>query len=213
MEVWKPIPGYKSLYEVSTHGRVRSKDRKIRQLGKGKNPKPYTRVFPGRILKPNICGTKRNPDILRQCVTLYKNGVPRNLQVSYLVLRTFVGKRPSGYQCCHKNGNSADDRLSNLRYDTPVGNMRDTYRHGTIHCGERSGPSKLTYPQVKEIRRRFREEDITYVALGRGYGVKGPTISNIVRYQTWRIFDDGTPIPPEQWHKFSKPARRVNRGK
>jgi hypothetical protein len=34
-------------------------------------------------------------------------------------------------QACHNNGQPGDPALSNLRWDTPEGNMRDQYLHGT----------------------------------------------------------------------------------
>ncbi len=49
--------------------------------------------------------------------------------VHVLVMLTFVGPRPSGYEVCHNNGKRADNRLSNLRYDTPRGNCEDRERH------------------------------------------------------------------------------------
>jgi hypothetical protein len=51
-----------------------------------------------------------------------------------------VGPRPDGMQVCHNNGLRTDNRLSNLRYDTASGNMRDRILHGTdpklrqTHC-------------------------------------------------------------------------------
>jgi len=34
-------------------------------------------------------------------------------------------------QACHNNGQPGDPALSNLRWDTPEGNTRDQYLHGT----------------------------------------------------------------------------------
>lgn len=51
--------------------------------------------------------------------------------VAWLVAEAFHGPRPIGQYCCHKNGNSSDDRADNLKWDTPAGNSADAIRHGT----------------------------------------------------------------------------------
>lgn len=44
----------------------------------------------------------------------------------------FYGERPRGLFCCHNNGIHWEDRISNLRYDTPEGNSRDRFYH--VRC-------------------------------------------------------------------------------
>lgn len=46
-----------------------------------------------------------------------------------LILEAFIGPRPDGMQCCHDNGHSLDNRLCNLRWDTPESNTLDRFRH------------------------------------------------------------------------------------
>ena len=56
------------------------------------------------------------------------------------VLETFVGPCPPGMEGCHNNGNPADNRLENLRWDTRQNNMIDKVNHGAhpmaskTHC-------------------------------------------------------------------------------
>jgi hypothetical protein len=49
--------------------------------------------------------------------------------VHRLVLEAFVGFCPGGMQCCHGDGNTANNHLSNLRWDTAKANAADKVRH------------------------------------------------------------------------------------
>lgn len=117
-ERWLPVPGYEGYYEVSDQGRVRSLDRRL----------PYrngTRMHRGRLL---VGG--RSPDDGRRLVQLAHEGGHSWPRVSVLVLEAFVGPRPAGMYACHNNGDATDDRLENLRWDTPSGNTADCLMHG-----------------------------------------------------------------------------------
>ena len=48
-EIWKDIPGYEKYYMASTLGRIKSKDRVIKTVLKGKEIKYIKR---GRIMTP-----------------------------------------------------------------------------------------------------------------------------------------------------------------
>ena len=121
-EVWKAIPGWEGLYEASTHGRVRSLDRfTIRSNGR-----PYRRK--GRILK-----TWAVPHSGHHYVALHANAKGTKYRVHRLILKTFVGEPPAGTEACHNNGNPADNRIENLRWDTKAANAQDTIKHGKNH--------------------------------------------------------------------------------
>ena len=51
-----------------------------------------------------------------------------------LVMLAFRGERPAGMDICHANGDPADNRLTNLRYDTRRENIADAQRAGTFRC-------------------------------------------------------------------------------
>ena len=127
-EMWIPIRGLESAYEVSDRGRVKSKARGVRRGG-GIWQKP------ARILKPgsNLGG--------RLFVVLPDlSGGWKNAYIHRLVLDNFVGPCPEGMEACHSNGDYTDNRLENLRWDTKSSNMQDQIRHGThvnaskTHC-------------------------------------------------------------------------------
>lgn len=109
----------------------------------------------------------------------------RSVTVHRLVLTAFVGPRPAGMQCCHCDGNPLNNRLSNLRWDTPSANQMDRVVHGTSNRGERCGASKLTAADVSEIRRRAAEGVATYKQIGAMYGIGGIQVSRIVKRERW----------------------------
>lgn len=74
------------------------------------------------------------------------------LSVHRVVLMTFVGPCPEGQQACHNNGQPNDNRVSNLRWDTPQKNRDDIRRHGTLRMGETHPTAKYPDAVVTAIR-------------------------------------------------------------
>lgn len=122
----------------------------------------------------------------RKQITLYRNGEGYSFKVHRLVLLAFVGPCPDGMGCCHNDGNSANNNLTNLRWDTQIGNEADKVKHGTSNRGERQGSSKLTHDQVIEIRRKYARGGVLQRELGVEYGVAHTAISRIVNHVRWR---------------------------
>lgn len=86
-------------------------------------------------------------------VTIYINKKPNSKSVHSLVLETFTGPRPSKtHHGAHLNGNSHDNRHSNLVWATPAENMAHSMALGANAKGERHGGSKLTYNDVRRIK-------------------------------------------------------------
>ena len=113
-EIWKPTQGFPG-YEVSNHGRVRSFKKRL--------PRQQTWTItdkPQRFLAPCMSSGYRT-------VFLCHKGVRASFRISYLVLKAFVGPRPEGMEVCHKDCNKENDRIDNLRYDTPSGNATDGF--------------------------------------------------------------------------------------
>ena len=118
-ERWGTIPGCKGYYEASDFGRVRSTDRFVTR----KNGQKHHRR--GVLLKQQ--STKAGYLYL----AIYIDGNKTCNFVHSLVLETFIGLCPDGMECCHGNGNPADNHLQNLRWGTHSDNMQDMLRHGT----------------------------------------------------------------------------------
>lgn len=144
-ERWVPVHGWAEFYEVSDLGRVRSLDR-IDTLGRRKR---------GRILR-----LQKHPGGYRG-VSFCGNGVKdKRYFVHRLVAAAFHGPPPDGYHACHGNGDPADNRASNLRWDTVSGNHLDKARHGTNHNRNRTHCPR---------QHPLREPNLTPSALSRGF--------------------------------------------
>jgi hypothetical protein len=62
--------------------------------------------------------------------------------VHRLILLAFVGTCPEGMEACHNGGNTTNNRLDNLRWDTRQANAADALRHGTQVVGSRAGMAR-----------------------------------------------------------------------
>jgi hypothetical protein len=114
--------------------------------------------------------------------------VPR--PVHRLVLEAFAGPRPPGMICCHWDGDPGNNRLGNLRWDTPKANSADALRHGRRACGAKVG-AKLTEQDVLDIR-RLRADGLTLTDLGARFGVSPGNVGAVVHGKTWKRL-----LPPE----------------
>lgn len=176
-EEWRDIAGYEGSYQVSNKGRVRSLYRTIRK----KNGDTLT--VEGRILRPGI-----RPD-KHLIVVLRKSNKPRTRSVHRLVIETFIGPRPEGMECCHYDGNPANNCVENLRWDTRTANQRDLIRHGTKKPakGAANGRTKLTVDQVIEIRRLFDSGELRNTnKLAIRFNVNSGAIWHIVHRVNWK---------------------------
>jgi hypothetical protein len=132
IEIWRRIPG-RDGYEVSDLGRVRSVDRTVTKMTRGR---PALHRLKGRVLKP---GTTARGYLV---VALGHRGT---IYVHHLVLLAFVGPRPAGHQAAHGDGDRTNNVLSNLRWATPKENTADRYRHGTVLFGTRHPLGRKTH--------------------------------------------------------------------
>jgi hypothetical protein len=120
-EQWRAVPGYEGLYEVSDQGRVKSVEREV--------PHGYlgSKRVAQRIMKAPL--NNRGYYMVRLC----RRAKYENFTVHRLVMLAFVGERPNGLAVRHLNGNSRDNRLTNLAYGTYAENNQDIVDHGRNH--------------------------------------------------------------------------------
>lgn len=114
-EVWRIVPGF-AAYSVSNLGRVKSSKR-------WRDGKTVRYLSPRRQFH-------RRGYLTGVSVVLFKDNKRHPAQISHIVLSAFVGARPISLEACHGDGNPANNRLRNLRWDTHQSNLHDTIRHG-----------------------------------------------------------------------------------
>jgi hypothetical protein len=139
-EYWLPVPNIDG-YRVSSLGRVMSK-RRLRK----------TYVFPIRNRYPTLQLPGRG-----------------TVTVHTLVLEAFVGPKPPGKQCCHYDDMPTDNRLFQLRWDTPAANYRDAKRNG-----------RITEKAVTEIL-DLRSRGLSYRQIGRQVGMTANGVMHLLR--------------------------------
>lgn len=167
-EVWRDVVGWEGLYQVSSEGRVRSKDRVVNN-----GYKDY--LVKGRVLKFR----KMRDGRLR--VSLCRDSRSKDAFVHTLVLTSFIGERPEGYDGCHNDGQVSNNRLSNLRWDTKKNNQADRIRHGTMLYGEKHQFSTLTNKQIEAVYIDQRKQS----EIAKDYGIGQQTVSKIKTGKRW----------------------------
>lgn len=174
-ERWKAVVGFEGKYEVSDQGRVRSLDRYV----------SWQCRYGDRLV---TVGRNQAGRLLRQCAipsghfTITIEGETR--RVHDLVLTAFIGPRPDGLQGCHEDDDKANNRLSNLRWDTPASNARDAVRNNRMTKGEACHSAKLRVRDIPIIRKLLKTKSGPVVA--KIYGVRSTAIYRIRHGITWR---------------------------
>ncbi len=161
-EQWAAVPGYPG-YEASDQGRVRSLERQVR-CGRGGNS---NRTVPPRILRPGRMGSGHLSVAL---------GKGNSVTVHAAAMAAFVGPTPSGQEIRHRDGNPANNRLSNLHFGTRSENNHDISKHGR---------RKLTMAQVEECKTRHFVLGETQTALAGEFGVSISHMSAIVKGKSY----------------------------
>lgn len=115
IEVWKPVRGWESLYEVSSQGRVKS-------------------LRSGKILRPGI-----HPSGHRK-VSLRKASIHQQAYVHRLVADAYL-PNPLGYPfVLHWDDDPGNNSVENLRWGNNSENQKDSVRNGShpnskkTHC-------------------------------------------------------------------------------
>lgn len=121
VEIWKDIPNYEGLYQVSNYGRIKSVARQVKYQNSLRNVREKIRkTFIGKQ------GYER--------VELSKNGENKKYNVHRLVAETFINKneKEKDYdrylEVNHINGIKTDNRAENLELVTRSENELHAYK-------------------------------------------------------------------------------------
>lgn len=152
IEEWKPVFGFEDRYLVSNLGGL------------------ISLAFRGNGQPKRMVTTKNYAGY--HVITLGPERKQKRLHV--LVLEAFVGPRPTGLQGCHGDNNKDNNRLDNLRWDTPKGNTADRQSYK----GSKNPNAKLILSDVLEIRRR-RLAGEKLAPIAKDFGVSTTRISQL----------------------------------
>lgn len=128
---------------------------------------------------------KQNKYKGRCTIIMYQHNKARKSLVHRLILETFVGFCPENMECCHNDGNSLNNKLSNLRWDTRESNRNDMIIHGTVAKGEKKHQSKLKEDDVLEIRRLIKS-GMTLISISKIFNISWQSVSDIKYWRRWK---------------------------
>jgi len=119
-EIWKDVPGFEGLYEVSNYGRVKSL------------PRPWYRKKQSNILVgvPDINGYLKVP--------LNNHGKYSVRPIHRLVAIAFIPNPENKPYVNHIDGNPSNARVENLEWVTPLENSQHAWSTGLMHSGKSS---------------------------------------------------------------------------
>ena len=153
-EIWKDIPNYEGLYQVSNLGRVKS----LKRIVKRKNES----ILP--IKEKILMGSIAFDGYL--ILGLSKNGVHTKFKVHQLVAMAFLKHKPCGHKLVvnHIDNNKLNNKACNLEIVTPRENSH-THHKGTskykgVHWDKSRNKwcARIYYNGKSENLGRFKKE-------------------------------------------------------
>lgn len=164
-EIWKPVFGYEDCYAVSDKGRIK------RTVGR----------TAGRLRKIGTLGAYLG-------VHLCKNGKLKPHLAHRLVYEAFVGRIAVGLEINHLDGNTYNNRVTNLEAVTHADNQKHAALTGLMPRGEDNKNSALTESDVRKIRKKLNSPNLErgfMERIGAEFGVSDSAISHIKVGRTW----------------------------
>lgn len=164
-EIWKDIAGYETHYEISNHGRVKSK-----YAGRNK-------IIPPHKLRTGYFDAH-----------LSLGGKLKYVLIHRLVAKAFI-PNPENKPCVnHIDADKSNNAIWNLEWVTHYENEMHSIANGlrTPFAGQNNPINKLNEKTIIEIRNEHViQKRGDPVRIGKIYGVHANTIRDIIRRKTW----------------------------
>lgn len=171
-EIWKPVRTnqFENVYEVSSLGRVRSKDRQVKYSTGG------VHLHKGKIL--SVClFDGRYPGVI-----LHKDGAKLSILTHRLVATEFIPNPDNKPFINHKDGNKENNSVDNLEWCTQSENTLHAIDTGlfVIPKGEKSHASKLDDDKVRKIRELYATGNYKQSQLCKMFNIGASQMCNVV---------------------------------
>lgn len=124
MEIWKPVVGYETFYEVSNLGRVRRLDKIVTAKSRWGGFREF--FIKGKILS----GSNYSNDY--KFIPLCKNGTVKPQMIHRIVATAFIPNPENKPQVNHIDGNKKNNRVDNLEWVTQSENMIHAAKIGLV---------------------------------------------------------------------------------
>jgi DNA-binding XRE family transcriptional regulator len=175
LEIWKDIPEYEGIYQISNFGRLRSVTRTVID---SRTKAAYT-VY-GRIMKERYMPN----GYIQAC--LCKDSKYRYFYIHRLVSEAFLENPNNLPQVNHIDCNKSNNSVDNLEWCTGKENGEHGSKNLLYKHGESHHMTKLSESQVREIKRLLKEGNITQINIAKMFSTNRTTIYNIKNEHTWK---------------------------
>jgi hypothetical protein len=156
-EIWKDVVGYEGIYEVSSLGKIRTKEGKTTHSIRHGN-----RIWEQRILKQKQDKSK----YFR--VELWKDKVHTTHLVHRLIAKAFLDKEERFNIINHKDGDSSNNNVDNLEWCDYKINNNHARRNGLNNIAFK--PTKLIrIADGVELNFDTKMETVRYLGKAKGY--------------------------------------------
>lgn len=124
MEEWKDVVGYEGHYQISSEGRLKSVERKVKHKTLFNGQTKHSKILKLNISKGGYLFYVLQKDKNRQLYLIHR-----------LVYEAFNGPIPYGMDVDHINSIRADNRINNLQLLTRRDNIRKAYAKRELPLG------------------------------------------------------------------------------
>lgn len=202
-EVWVPVPvdEFKHLYHINQFGVVKRIERKTCENSQVRNDRK--KIIPEQIIRPRL-------RVGYWAVLLSNKGYRKDFNIHRLIALAFIPNPNNLPFINHINGIKTDNRIENLEWTTPEGNMQHAYKIGLAPVGEKHPKSKFTEKDVvKMFELRMRGTSAKQIASQ--FNVHPNAICHILNGKNWKHLTERRNLTKEMFKGV--PIRRKQREK